>query len=95
MPGRATVEVDCRILPGTTPADVEAQVRSLLGDDIAYELGCLDSFRYPRYGGRGGLPLNLELLFRDLEKHVGSTVNVFELPQAAFDALKFMDEVEE
>jgi acetylornithine deacetylase/succinyl-diaminopimelate desuccinylase-like protein len=39
MPARASVEVDCRILPGTTQADVEAQVRALLGDDIAYELG--------------------------------------------------------
>lgn len=38
MPARATAEVDCRILPGTTEADVEARVRSLLGDDIAYEL---------------------------------------------------------
>ncbi len=38
MPARATAEVDCRILPGTTAADVEARVRSLLGDDIAYEL---------------------------------------------------------
>jgi acetylornithine deacetylase/succinyl-diaminopimelate desuccinylase-like protein len=38
MPARAWVEVDCRILPGTTQADVEAQVRALLGDDIAYEL---------------------------------------------------------
>jgi acetylornithine deacetylase/succinyl-diaminopimelate desuccinylase-like protein len=39
MPARAWVEVDCRILPGTTQADVEAQVRRLLGDDIGYELG--------------------------------------------------------
>jgi acetylornithine deacetylase/succinyl-diaminopimelate desuccinylase-like protein len=38
MPARASVEVDCRILPGTTKSDVEAQVRALLGDDIAYEL---------------------------------------------------------
>ncbi len=38
MPARATVDVDCRILPGTTPADVEALVRSLLGDDVPYEL---------------------------------------------------------
>jgi acetylornithine deacetylase/succinyl-diaminopimelate desuccinylase-like protein len=38
MPARASVEVDCRILPGTTQADVEARVRALLGDDIAYEL---------------------------------------------------------
>jgi acetylornithine deacetylase/succinyl-diaminopimelate desuccinylase-like protein len=39
MPARASVEVDCRILPGTTPADVETRVRDLLGDDIPYELG--------------------------------------------------------
>jgi acetylornithine deacetylase/succinyl-diaminopimelate desuccinylase-like protein len=38
MPARASVEVDCRILPGTTKSEVEAQVRALLGDDIAYEL---------------------------------------------------------
>jgi acetylornithine deacetylase/succinyl-diaminopimelate desuccinylase-like protein len=38
MPARATVEVDCRILPGTTPADVEALVRVLLGDDLPYAL---------------------------------------------------------
>jgi acetylornithine deacetylase/succinyl-diaminopimelate desuccinylase-like protein len=38
MPARATAEVDCRILPGATQAEVEARVRSALGDDIAYEL---------------------------------------------------------
>jgi len=38
MPARATVDVDCRILPGTTQADVEALVRSLLGDDLPYAL---------------------------------------------------------
>jgi acetylornithine deacetylase/succinyl-diaminopimelate desuccinylase-like protein len=39
MPARATVEVDIRTIPGTTPADVGELVRSLLGDDIDYELG--------------------------------------------------------
>jgi acetylornithine deacetylase/succinyl-diaminopimelate desuccinylase-like protein len=38
MPARATVEVDIRTLPGATPADVETRVRSLLGDDVPYEL---------------------------------------------------------
>jgi acetylornithine deacetylase/succinyl-diaminopimelate desuccinylase-like protein len=38
MPARATAEVDIRILPGTTSADVEARVRAALGDDIPYEL---------------------------------------------------------
>jgi acetylornithine deacetylase/succinyl-diaminopimelate desuccinylase-like protein len=38
MPARATVEVDVRILPGATRADVEARVRGALGDDVPYEL---------------------------------------------------------
>ncbi|MFC6288593.1 M20/M25/M40 family metallo-hydrolase [Nocardioides sp. GCM10027113] len=38
MPARASVELDCRILPGTTAADVEAAVRRRLGNGIAYEL---------------------------------------------------------
>jgi len=38
MPARATAEVDIRILPGTTEADVEAEIRSRLGDDLPYEL---------------------------------------------------------
>jgi acetylornithine deacetylase/succinyl-diaminopimelate desuccinylase-like protein len=38
MPARAIAEVDCRILPGTTQEEVEARVRALLGDDIAYEI---------------------------------------------------------
>ena len=38
MPARAAVELDCRILPGTTEADVERAVRSRLGSDLAYEL---------------------------------------------------------
>lgn len=38
MPARAWVELDCRILPGTTEADVERAVRARLGDDVRYEL---------------------------------------------------------
>ncbi len=38
LPARASVELDCRILPGTTEAQVEAQVRARLGDGIPYEL---------------------------------------------------------
>lgn len=38
MPARAWVEVDCRILPGTTAADVERDLRARLGDDLPYEL---------------------------------------------------------
>ena len=38
MPARASVELDCRILPGTTEADVEREVRERLGEDTRYEL---------------------------------------------------------
>jgi acetylornithine deacetylase/succinyl-diaminopimelate desuccinylase-like protein len=38
MPARASVELDCRILPGTTEADVEALVREVIGTDVHYEL---------------------------------------------------------
>jgi acetylornithine deacetylase/succinyl-diaminopimelate desuccinylase-like protein len=38
MPARATVELDCRILPGTSTDDVLAAVRSRLGNDVPYDL---------------------------------------------------------
>ena len=38
MPARAWVELDCRILAGTTEADVEREVRARLGDGLRYEL---------------------------------------------------------
>jgi acetylornithine deacetylase/succinyl-diaminopimelate desuccinylase-like protein len=47
MPARASVECDCRVLPGTTEADLEAELRAALGDDVAYELEFLE----PPIGG--------------------------------------------
>jgi acetylornithine deacetylase/succinyl-diaminopimelate desuccinylase-like protein len=38
MPARASVELDCRVLPGATESDVERAVRARLGDGVAYEL---------------------------------------------------------
>lgn len=38
MPARAGVELDCRILPGTSEDEVLDAVRRRLGDDVAYEL---------------------------------------------------------
>ena len=38
MPSRAWVELDCRILPGTTEEDVEREVRERLGEGLSYEL---------------------------------------------------------
>jgi acetylornithine deacetylase/succinyl-diaminopimelate desuccinylase-like protein len=38
IPALCEVGVDCRLLPGQTPAEIEAVVRAVLGDDIAYDL---------------------------------------------------------
>jgi hypothetical protein len=50
---------------------------------IAHELGWAE-FRYPRYPGYGGIPLNLELLMRDIAERFGSEVSPWELPAALF-----------
>jgi acetylornithine deacetylase/succinyl-diaminopimelate desuccinylase-like protein len=47
MPGRASVECDCRVLPGTTSGELERELRQALGDDLAYELEFLE----PQTGG--------------------------------------------
>ncbi len=38
MPARAWVELDCRILPGTTPDQVEESIRARLGSETPYAL---------------------------------------------------------
>jgi acetylornithine deacetylase/succinyl-diaminopimelate desuccinylase-like protein len=43
IPGLCEVEVDCRLLPGQTPADVEPLIRSALGHDIRYDLEWLEA----------------------------------------------------
>jgi acetylornithine deacetylase/succinyl-diaminopimelate desuccinylase-like protein len=43
IPALVELEVDCRLLPGQTPADIEPVVRAMLGDDIAYDLVWADA----------------------------------------------------
>ncbi len=62
---------------------------------VARELGWFEEYRYPRYPGHGGLPLNIELLLRDLEERFGPRVSAWEVPMALFKARQFMDEVED
>ncbi|MHB8649023.1 MAG: M20/M25/M40 family metallo-hydrolase [Gaiellaceae bacterium] len=38
IPANVDVEVDCRLLPGQSPADIEPVVRGVLGNDISYDL---------------------------------------------------------
>jgi acetylornithine deacetylase/succinyl-diaminopimelate desuccinylase-like protein len=38
IPAVCEITVDCRLPPGTTPADVEPEIRRVLGDDVEYEI---------------------------------------------------------
>ena len=38
IPALCEVTVDCRLLPGMTPADIEPTIRAMLGNDVAYDL---------------------------------------------------------
>ncbi len=43
IPPRASVDCDCRLLPGTTAADLERELRTALGDNIPFELELVGS----------------------------------------------------
>jgi acetylornithine deacetylase/succinyl-diaminopimelate desuccinylase-like protein len=38
IPSICEIMVDCRLLPGQTPEDVEPEIRRVLGDDVPYDL---------------------------------------------------------
>ena len=61
---------------------------------VAWELGCDDEFRHPVYDAQGGLPLNLELLIRTLERRFGERIDFWEAPLALFELREFMARVE-
>ena len=43
IPALVELEVDCRLLPGQTPEQIEPVIRRMLGDDIEYDLVFGDS----------------------------------------------------
>jgi acetylornithine deacetylase/succinyl-diaminopimelate desuccinylase-like protein len=43
IPAVCEIVVDCRLPPGTKPADVELDIRRVLGDDVDYELDFLEA----------------------------------------------------
>lgn len=49
----------------------------------------------PAYGGPGGLPLNIELLVRELERQLGARIDWWEVALAAFRARSWLDAVED
>lgn len=56
IPGACDVEVDCRLLPGQTPADVEPLLRRALGEDVRYDLDWIEE---PSGGTRSPLDTTL------------------------------------
>jgi acetylornithine deacetylase/succinyl-diaminopimelate desuccinylase-like protein len=64
IPALAEVVVDCRLLPGTTPAEVEPRIRAVLGDDVAYDI----DFTEAHGGTRSALDTDL---WRAVESFVG------------------------
>jgi hypothetical protein len=62
---------------------------------IAWEMGWSESFRYPRYGGPGGLPINIEFVIRRLESQFGDKIDWWEAASAAFSVRQCMDEIED
>jgi acetylornithine deacetylase/succinyl-diaminopimelate desuccinylase-like protein len=42
LPARATVDCDCRVLPGTSEHELLAELRHALGSDVPYELQVLE-----------------------------------------------------
>ncbi|MDX2216421.1 MAG: hypothetical protein SFY66_24365 [Oculatellaceae cyanobacterium bins.114] len=61
---------------------------------LAECLGISD-FNVPDFQGEGGLPLNLEQLFRLLARRYGAKVNWLEVPMALLSVRSFMDRVED
>lgn len=62
---------------------------------IAHELGWSKQFRYPRYGGPGGLPVNIEHIIRRLEDRYGDKLNWWEFVPAALSTRAIMDDIED
>lgn len=62
---------------------------------IAQTLG-QTSFRYPAYGGPGnGLPLNIELLVRELERRFGDTLDWWEFAPGLIAVRELLDRIED
>jgi acetylornithine deacetylase/succinyl-diaminopimelate desuccinylase-like protein len=64
IPALCEVEVDCRLLPGQHPEDVEPMIRAVLGSDVEYELEWIEE---PQGGTRS--PIDSPL-WRALEEFV-------------------------
>jgi hypothetical protein len=62
---------------------------------VAAELGYDRGFSFPTYPGFGGLPLNIELVVRDLAMELGRKISFWELAPAVFRLRGLMDRIED
>ncbi|HKO52451.1 MAG TPA: hypothetical protein VJV79_32310 [Polyangiaceae bacterium] len=63
---------------------------------VAWELGWAENFRYPMYWGEGGMPLNIELIVRTLERRFGPKLdNAWEKARAAGEVLGLVRRISE
>ncbi len=61
---------------------------------VAAAMGA-DRFSSPKFGGPGGIPLNLEWLIRRLADRFGERFSLFELPAAIVTVHRSLDEIED
>jgi hypothetical protein len=61
---------------------------------IAWELGCYEFFRHPRYPRFGGIPFNIELHIRELEVRYGDELSPLEMVGALFHLYDSLAEAE-
>ena len=62
---------------------------------VAAAMGEADRFLTPRFGGPGGIPLNLEWLIRRLGNRFGERISLFELPAAIVMVHRSLGEIED
>jgi hypothetical protein len=62
---------------------------------VAWELGWYEHFRFPRYPGFGGIPLNIEVIIDELESHFGERVSWWEFPSALYRIRQHLAQAEE
>ncbi|HWA74226.1 MAG TPA: hypothetical protein VG937_17905 [Polyangiaceae bacterium] len=61
---------------------------------VAWEMGWDSSFRYPSYWGQGGMPLNLELVIRTIERRFGPKLdNAWEKVLAVGEVLSLLQSI--
>jgi hypothetical protein len=63
---------------------------------IAWEMGLSGAeFRYPDFSGEGGLPVNIEVLLRRIDREFGRQLERREIPLAGIHLQRWMDAIED